>query len=71
MFKYFAQEARLNKMGDPVFDIFREDGFYTLGVHVATVRIVEDKMNVLLGALQPAGKEKAFRAIADYGNLVD
>ena len=58
-----AQSKRINDAGNAVFDVVRNGRF------LATVEIRSDAsggMKVLLGALQPIGKQKAWDAIRAY-----
>lgn len=60
-----AQDKRINAAGNAVFDIHRENGRF----FVATVEVRSDApggMKVLLGAMQPIGKERAWDAIRRY-----
>lgn len=61
-----ARNKRINGRENAVFDIYRDDHF------VATVEVRGDApggMRVLLGAMQPLGKERAWDAICRYENV--
>lgn len=62
-----AKKKRINGSGNAVFDIWRDDFNF-----VATVEIRGDApggMKVLLGTMQPLGKERAWDAIRTYEGL--
>jgi hypothetical protein len=72
---WHANNKRINDSGNAVFDILRHNPRVgdTL---IATVEVRSDATNaleVLLGALQPKGKERAWDAILAYelGKLED
>ena len=65
---YQASSKRINAAGNAVFEITRAgSGMYQY--HVATVEVNSNApsgLKVLLGALQPRGKELAWDAIRAY-----
>jgi hypothetical protein len=61
-----ARNKRINAENNAVFDIYRDGRF------LATVECRGDwtgGLKVLLGALQPLGKERAWDAIRKYENI--
>lgn len=59
-----VRDKRINAYGNAVFDVYHSDRFF-----VATVEVRSDApggMKVLLGAMQPLGKERAWDAIRAY-----
>lgn len=58
-----ARNKRINAAGNAVFDIYSNDRFDRF---IATVECTQGKLKVLLGALQPRGKELAWDAIVSY-----
>ena len=62
--QWAVSNKRINARGNAVFDLHRDGRFFT-----ATIEIRSDApqgIKVLLGALQPAGKERAWDAIRAY-----
>ena len=67
---FHVRDKRINAAGNAVFDLYRrtERGFDN---HMATIEVRSDAGNgikVLLGALTPAGKDRAWEAIRTYEN---
>jgi hypothetical protein len=65
MTKMEARGKRLNGFGNAVYDIWRTDD-HGFDHFIATVECKPDHslcMKVLLGAMQPIGKERAWEAI--------
>jgi hypothetical protein len=68
MTKWFVRDKRLNEAKRAVFELYRilDNGFE---YHQATIEVNSEAsggIKVLLGALQPAGKERAWEAIRAY-----
>jgi hypothetical protein len=66
--KWFVKNKRINDYGRAVFDLYRElgNGF---DYHQATIEAngeASGGLKVLLGALTPQGKERAWDAIRAY-----
>lgn len=64
---YLVKNKRTNGRGNIVIDLFREnERFPDMPHFVATIELREDAaggMHVLIGAMQPLGKERAWPAI--------
>lgn len=65
---FYVRDKRINDRGNAVFDLYRPlgNGF---DHHQATIEVRGDAyggIKVLLGALTPQGKEKAWGAIRNY-----
>jgi hypothetical protein len=65
---FHVRDKRINAAGNAVFDLYRrtQRGFDN---HMATIEIRGDAhsgIKVLLGALTPEGKERAWEAIRAY-----
>lgn len=65
---YVVRNKRINAYERAVFDVYRDDQWER---HVATVEVNGEAGNclkVLMGALQPVGKEMVWDAIRAYEN---
>ena len=68
MAMFHVTDKRINAAGNTVFDLWRRTdcGF---DFHMATIEVRGDaggRIKVLLGALTPEGKERAWEAIRTY-----
>lgn len=64
-----VQDKRINAAERPVYDVYRDGRF------MATVEVLQEpagngvRLKVLLGAMQPRGKELALEAILEYNRV--
>jgi hypothetical protein len=68
---FHVRDKRINAAGNAVFDLYRRTprGFDN---HLATIEVRGDApggLKVLLGALMPAGKVRAWEAIRTYEGI--